>query len=407
MRLMTSAVALAFAVPAFTASVVRSNTTQSQSSLAENLARYMKGFRNPRIVTSVGGHVTCITGTLDVNASATNLHLNIEMPANSSVVTELVLEIFQSNSTVAENYGGPPTEVNGTYEIYSQLCFPNGQINTTTIQLLTHGIGCDRSYWNIAPDYSYVDYVAQQGYTTFFFDRLGTGLSDHPDPIQIVQLPLQVEILHSIVQLLRTGAIAGHSFKHVIGVGHSYGSIQTQAVTEKYPQDFDAVVLTGFTTSVTGMPIAFSSQDLAIASEVLPTRFAGLSNGYLVTSQIQGIQFLFFRAPSFDPALLNLADLTKQTLTVGELISSRSPSVAPKFSGAVDVVVGENDVPDCQGNCFYPQNLVSSVQGELFPVARNSSSWYIVPGTGHGINFHYSANEAYAQIQTFLRNNGF
>jgi hypothetical protein len=150
----------------------------------------MKGFRNLRIVTSVGGHATCITGILDVNVSATNQRLNVEMPVNSSVVTELIVEIFQSNSTFAENYGGPPTEVSGTYGIYTQLCFPNGKIDTTTIQLLIHGIGCDRSYWILALDYSYVDYVAEQGYTTFFFDRLGTGLSDHPDPIQVVQLPL-------------------------------------------------------------------------------------------------------------------------------------------------------------------------------------------------------------------------
>lgn len=404
---MTSVAALAYAAPAFTASVPRSNTTQSQPSFAENPALYMKGFREPRVDTSVGGYATCISGMIDVNASAMNLHLNIETPANSSVVTELVLEIFQSNSTASEDYGGPPTEVSGTYGIYSQLCFPNGKIDTTTIQLLTHGLGADRSYWNLAPDYSYADYAAQQGYTTFFYDRLGVGLSDHPDPIQVVQLPLQVEILHSIVQLLRQGAIAGHTFTHVIGVGHSYGSIQTQAVTEMYPEDFDAVVLTGFTTSVTGMPIAFSSQDFAIASEVLPDRFAGLSHGYILTSLIQGIQFLFFRAPQFDPALLNLADLTKQTVTIGELLGARSPSVAAKFTGAIDVVVGENDVPDCQGNCFYPQNLVSAVRGELFPAARNSSSWYIVPGTGHGINFHYTANEAYAQIQTFVKNNGF
>lgn len=401
MRFLSFSVLSALVAPIFTASIIRSET------LEETLAGYMKGFRNPRLDSSIGGHATCISGTVDVKASAMNLHLKAELPANSSAVTELVLEIFQINSTAAEQYGGPPIEVSGTYGIYSQLCFPNSKINTTTIQLLTHGIGCDRSYWNIAPGYSYVDYAAEQGYTTFFFDRLGTGLSSHPDPIKIVQLPLQVAIVHEIVRLLRSGAISGNSFKHVIGVGHSYGSIQTQMVTEAYPEDFDAVVLTGFTTSGTGMPISFTSQDLAVASEAVPLRFAGLSNGYLSTSLVAGIQALFFRAPQFDPALLNLADLTKQTLTVGELLTTGSLSVAPKFTGPIDIVVGENDLPDCQGNCLYPHNLAAAVKGDLYPASSNSSDWYIVPGTGHGLNFHYGAIEAYEHIHSFLTNNRF
>jgi hypothetical protein len=305
MRFLSCSVLSALVAPVFTASVIRSETT-----LEETLAGYTKGFHNPRIDSSVGGHATCISGTIDVNASAMNLRLKAKLPANSSAVTELVLEIFQINSTAAEQHGGPPTQVSGTFGIYSELCFPNGKINTTTIQLLTHGIGCDRSYWNIAPDYSYVDYAAEQGYTTVFFDRLGTGLSDHPDPIQVVQLPLQVEIVHEFVRLLRSGAISGNTFEHVIGVGHSYGSIQTQMVTVAYPDDFNAVVLTGFTTSGSGMPISFTSQDLAVASEAVPLRFGSLSNGYMSSSLVAGTQALFFRAPQFDAALLNLADLT-------------------------------------------------------------------------------------------------
>ncbi|KAH8808687.1 Alpha/Beta hydrolase protein [Xylogone sp. PMI_703] len=406
MHFMAFSSVLALTTPAFAASVIRSSMTQNQTNFADGFANYMKGFRNPRIESSVGGRATCISGLVDVEASAMNLHLQAKVPANSSDVIELILEIFQINSTAAEQYGGLPTKVSGTYGIYSQLCFPNNaKADTTTIQLLTHGIGADRSYWNIAPDYSYVDYAAEKGYTTFLFDRLGTGLSDHPDPIQIVQLPLQVEILHKLVQLLRTGAITGHASKSVIGVGHSYGSIQTQLVTSKYPDDFDAVVLTGFTTSGTGMPIAFSSQDLAIASEAVPLRFSNLSNGYLVSSLVAGTQALFFREPNFDPAILNLADLTKQTLTVGELLSATPFAIAPEFTGPIDSVSGENDLPGCQGNCLLPHNLIAAVKDELYPAASNSSAWYIAPGTGHGLNFHYTTQKAYEHIHTFLKQN--
>ena len=61
------------------------------------------------------------------------------------------------------------------------------------------GGGFDRSYWNVAPGYSYVGCAAEQGYATFLYDRLGWGLSDHPDPLEIVQLELQVTIAHELI----------------------------------------------------------------------------------------------------------------------------------------------------------------------------------------------------------------
>lgn len=39
-------------------------------------------------------------------------------------------------------------------------------------------------------------------------DRLGAGLSDHPDPYTVHQANLQTLIHHEIVQLARSGGIA-------------------------------------------------------------------------------------------------------------------------------------------------------------------------------------------------------
>lgn len=65
------------------------------------------------------------------------------------------------------------------------LCTPNSSnSNSTHVQLLLHGVGFDSSYWDFSPDgsddYSYVSAAADAGYTTFRYDRLGTGLSEHP-----------------------------------------------------------------------------------------------------------------------------------------------------------------------------------------------------------------------------------
>lgn len=72
--------------------------------------------------------------------------------------------------------------------ISGTLCTPlNAQDTTkaTNVQLLVHGDSFDSSYWDFSPngeidDYSYVSAAAASGLTTFRYDILGTGLSDHP-----------------------------------------------------------------------------------------------------------------------------------------------------------------------------------------------------------------------------------
>lgn len=185
----------------------------------------MKGFKNATVRSSLGGHAICIEGTIEVTASATNTKLNLDQPKDQIELTNLVLELTQINSTFVERIVGGPAQVNGTFGIYSQICFPTktAPTNSSNIQFLVHGGGFNRLYWDNAVGYSYVDYAAEQGYTTFSYDRLGTGSSDHPDPISVVQTTLHVAIAHELITLLRSGDISSSKFDHVVGIGHSYG----------------------------------------------------------------------------------------------------------------------------------------------------------------------------------------
>lgn len=380
--------------------------SQLPSIFGDQLDGYLKGFENPRIDASIGGKATCISGTINITTSAKNVLFKDPEVSDQSSLTEFLLEGFQVNSTRFEDLVSGQHNVSGTYGIYSQLCFPNGVINTTTVQFLTHGLLGDRSYWNNAPRYSYVDHAAERGHTTFLYDRLGSGLSDHPDPLQIVQAQMHVAIGHQLIQLLRTGGIASTEFRHVVGVGHSFGSFQTLGIATQHPEDLDAVVLTGFSTNTAGMPLAFSSGDITIAAQAVPTRFSGLPNGYLTFNNIIGIQFGAMRAPGFDPALLNLLADTRGIITTGELLTSTSLfSVAENFTGPIDIALPEHDLPSCFANCYLPHNQAASIRGELFPAASNTSSWYIAPGVGHFLNYHYGAIKAYDHIQAFIQSN--
>lgn len=64
---------------------------------------------------------------------------------------------------------GADASLSGTWDINAMLCYPKGQsINDTTVQILTHGIGFGKSYWNFMSEkYSYVDAAAEAGYATF------------------------------------------------------------------------------------------------------------------------------------------------------------------------------------------------------------------------------------------------
>ena len=245
----------------------------------------------------------CCSGLVPVTVASNNTKLNLQEPANQTVVTEIIQELLQADSTIAVASNGGPQTISGTYKIEATLCFPpnaSPKSPPQTVQLLCHGIGFDKSYWDIAPGYSYVAAAAAAGYATLAYNRLGLGQSDHPDPIQVVQAPIDVEIQHGLTQLLRNGVMGYPGFKHVVGTGHSYGSIVQLAQNAKYPSDVEAAVLTGFVNNVANLPFTVAATNPAIAALNNATKFGGLPYGYLVHDTMISVQLPFYRFPFFD-----------------------------------------------------------------------------------------------------------
>ena len=377
------------------------------ASLLQSLGS-IKGFQNPTFTVSQGGKAACVNGNIAVPASALNEKILLAQPADQLALTELFVEFLQVNSNLSTTVNGGRTPVSGTYNINSRLCYPVALSAPTanTVQFLIHGIGFDKSYWDIAPGYSYIDAAAAAGYTTFSYDRLGVGLSDHPDAIEVVQSYLEVEIAHSLIQLLRSGTVGPQAFKTVVGAGHSFGSIQTVGLAAEYPKDLDAIILQGFTVNTGAIGLTFADFNSAIAAQDAPARFPGLSNGYLVTDTSIANSFAFFRYPNFDQTLFYAVDARKQTYTIGEVFTLAGViAPAPAFTGPVDVVDGENDFIFCQGDCTFPVDQAAVVQPALFPAAAAGSQSFLVPGVGHAVNAHYAAPQAYAQMLAFLKAN--
>ena len=260
------------------------------------------GFSNPSFSKSSGGFANCVSGIIKVTSTTkSNEKIRFGVPADEFGVTETIVHFMQLNSSQPAEINGGLATVSGTFDIAATLCYPKRWSgSTSTIQFLTHGIGTDQFYWDFAEGYSFIDFAAEAGYPTFSYDRLGVGASAHPDPIQTVQASLQVEIAHTLATYLREGKIGGYVFKSVVGVGHSFGSVLCVGLLARYPKDFDAIVLTGFSMDSSGFELSVASFDTAIASRNQPARFGHLPDGYLTWNNAVGNQFAFFSYPNFD-----------------------------------------------------------------------------------------------------------
>ncbi|KAL8707005.1 MAG: hypothetical protein Q9201_000053 [Fulgogasparrea decipioides] len=357
--------------------------------------------------TGTGSH--CITGNIKVTATSTNFKINYNQPRDQLAVTDFSVEMLQANSDLMKRLVDGPNPVTGSWSIYSSLCLPANPLaakNVKTVQVLTHGDTLSSSYWDIAPGYSYVDAATAAGYATFSYDRLGVGRSEHPDPIQTAQAPLHLEITHALVAMLRNGQIGQRKFSNFVGVGHSAGSTIIQGVTTKYPKDFDAIILTGTSTVPTYVPLAMAAFNWQIAREGSP-KFRGLPNGYLTQANSIGIQSAFFHYPNFDPKILEATVRDKETNSIGELLTIGTiVAPSPAFTGPVDVVLGENDLVFCGGNCAMPVDQAAAVQSLFYPNAAAGSRHYLAAGAGHSINAHFSAKAAWAHQLDFLKFNG-
>ena len=377
---------------------------------------------------SNGNAAKCVTGKVPIPISATGVNLLFSGPRNQSVATGLIQQLYQLDSTIAAELSGGQSTIRGTFQIELTLCIPAHSLNNSkvdTVQILTHGVGLDKSYWDIAPGYSYVNAAASAGYATLAYNRLGVGNSDHPDPINVVQSFTDVEILHGLTQLLRKGTLGSGPFKHVVGVGHSYGSIVELAQTAKYPTDVDAVVLTGFVNQLEYLPETVIANSPAIANINDPIKFGHLPNGYLVHDTSISVQLPFFRFPYFDPHSKSFCpnypcnnSITrvvfenqynaKQTYSFGQQFTLLGIySAAGAFKGPVDVVIGQYDFPFCLAACDKPTDQAAATIAALYPAAAVGSQHFIVPNTGHCINAHYAAPAEFSQINAFLKDNGF
>lgn len=194
---------------------------------------------------------------------------------------------------------------------------------------------------------SYVNAALEAGYSILIYDRLGVGRSDKPDAYEILQAPVEVEVLHQLTSLARSGQLCSPSqvhqgakvpkFDKIILVGHSFGTAITSGVVSKYGDTIDGAVLTAFVINREFSATGVDSFGWEYAPQNDRKRFGSFSSGTLVEGTISNIQQIFMKKGAFELDMLDYAEEVKQPGAVGEFLSIGTvwPLPAPAFTGPV------------------------------------------------------------------------
>ncbi|KAK6841961.1 hypothetical protein PG989_009500 [Apiospora arundinis] len=356
------------------------------------------------LLLSVGSARDCQNLTIPISISARNGKFHLHAPANNIEVTNYILDLTQPGRNLTDAVLDKYVTVNGNYSIAATYCEPDCGPGKT-LQVLTHGIAFDRSYWDFPVNnynYSYVNRAIERGYSAFFFDRLGLGQSSHGDPVNEIQSWLEVSALHALTTMLRQNKIPEIKarFDKIVHVGHSFGSIQTYGLVAAYPESSDGIVLTGFSQNSNFLTYFLLGGNFVSANTITP--LARYPAGYLAAGSVSGAQTCFFSPGQFDPLVLQAAASTGQPVTVGELLTIGGPSSTKNaFRGPAFVVTGERDIPFCGGNCFQSNSSIpANVKGFFTDPSYFDS--FVVPGAGHGLNLEYTSPITYGRILDFF-----
>jgi alpha-beta hydrolase superfamily lysophospholipase len=283
-----------------------------------------------------------------------------------------------------------------TYHVASWLCY--SQTPGGSVQLLVHGATYSHVYWDFScpacqtNNYSYVQYMAQEGYTTFNYDRLGSGASDHPLP-ELVTIQADAYVLSQLISDLKTGAYGGPAFQKVIVVAHSVGSaISVDEASDPTLMSPDGLILSGFIHFVDPTELVTLATDIHPALLDPDPRLNDLP-GY-VTTIPNSRGKLFYDLANADPNVIAEDEATKEAITDSEFatfFTVEATTVSRQIHVPVLEALGQFDNLFCLGtfNCINGSN-VQSYEAPFFSPAAQLQV-VIIPQAGHDLNLQKNA----------------
>ncbi|KAI0379244.1 hypothetical protein F5Y04DRAFT_283028 [Hypomontagnella monticulosa] len=366
----------------------------------------------------------CTEFFVPVAVTATNNHYTMPRVDNNIDAVQWALNFSVWDAPTPAQRNTSDIAIHQSFNISGRLCVPTTKNDKSdTLQIAVQGNAWDKRYWDVSVDpaeHSYVDFITGKGYPILMFDRIGTGMSEKPNPYDIVQAATEVEILAQITAMAKNGTLFKSAKitngataptlnpKHIVHVGHSFGSLLIAGFLVKHGDMSEAALLTGFlpnNTHLGQVPVAAFEHDFAPISD--PTRFSAYGSGYIVLTSLNTLQKVYFTKDTLTPELLNFTEEVKQPEAVALYASSGQAfaHVGPAYRGPVQLIAGEFDYVNCAGDCKGTYT-VDGIKASTFPAASNVTV-YLQPNTGHALNVATGATTVFNMMFSYLEAHGF
>ncbi|KAK0755705.1 hypothetical protein N5P37_011737 [Trichoderma harzianum] len=350
----------------------------------------------------------CRSYTIPITITSANLVYGLPPLQDNFDVARLVDTITSRTPPTTPPFSGS-TNVTANYTIAATFCSPGrGEVDPhkSTVIIATHGLNFDGSYWDpkLGTSYSFVDWAISQGYSVFYYDRLGVGDSTRVSGY-VAQLSNQVAVLAELTRLVKSGQYTGkYSQTKVVYMGHSFGSAISYTALANDVSLADAIVLTGFSLNTTyANPLGFlQASQPRIAASQHPAKWQQLDTGYLVPADLYSNVNTFFNG-NYDKSVAEYAEAHKQPFALSELLTITSiPSLRFPSIGPAMIISGKLDFIYCTSNC---DDVLKTPGAEVFAYAKAFKA-VSYPDAGHGLNLHANANGVFQQITDFLSEQG-
>ncbi|KAF2098390.1 alpha/beta-hydrolase [Rhizodiscina lignyota] len=320
---------------------------------------------------------------------------------------------FLTEATARAGAGYPsPVEqkhTKGSFEIAASFCSPKKKTSKAkNVIIATHGIGPARAHWNSPfkpEDYNFVQWAIGQGYSVFFYDRLGCGASQKVTGYE-ASIFTAIAILKELAGVVKAGKYTGSIGKpHKTAVmGFSFGSYTTHGAVATMPDIADAVVLTAIGFNETGLNAngLVRSFEPRIANVQNSALYGDLDNGYLTWVDKFGLIWNYFKKPNYEPSAADFVESSKAPFGIVEFLSFLGgPTDAQNYTGPVLAITGELDYIVCDGSC---DGIFEEPAKTYYKNAKFTP--YLQPGTSHHLNFATNATGAFKVITDFLASSG-
>jgi pimeloyl-ACP methyl ester carboxylesterase len=142
-----------------------------------------------------------------------------------------------------------PAAQGATWTVRAHLVAPAAALRRPgrSVTVYVHGLAVDGDtsfHFRDVPGYDLAGELARRGHTSVVIDRIGYGPSSHPDGRELCT-GAEADMLHQVVQHLRSGDYGGPSFQRVALAGHSAGGLLAQIEAYTF-HDVDALAVLSY-----------------------------------------------------------------------------------------------------------------------------------------------------------------